>query len=704
MTDGTFPEDSAKGRIARLEEALSKAAPLDELRHSLKEAAKAAEKWAAVRKEQDLRESIAEALTPLKDLRRLVAAGTARSINSLSERITDILQRIHLRERFACQRTALVRRTVRVDGSFEPDMQIDATLVASTSWLRAILWAFVLALREEAIERLGSNPFPLMVLDDPQASFDPRNKRKWAEELVRIANMDTGESRGIQLFLTTCEREFYQCMVDIERLRCEQGLIGGVNGSSRVTTIGNAGWLQRAWKEAGENNDDARARDYIAKVRIYCEDLLKFVLRGEGTDIPNLNLGSLRHRLRGLQHNHAAPFDRGAFTNLLNTLCGGGGKAMKLLNTVHHREDETIGVVQAKTVKTFWEAALMKQIHTAFEVCDQFESFNGEPRTFPRAETIIQFPNGSREDLRALAMHKSGIAAAAKTDGRAGDGIVTVEEWETAPEIKLHNHGICQLAAGTLDPVAAIGDPVIVSHCAKVNPRNLVVAAHGDALAARRCNKVDAHPDIAVLTGQSVDPCSLPEPLVIDPGSAEVRKIAGTVFATHSLPAPTSDVNTEIVPLENSLSPRRMLDEARLFEVQGRRAEPIALDGQFLMTREAAATIESVRALDGRPVVIVDEDGTRYFKRLRCRGDFAMLESLDHDGTTARELLRFNRATGLPRVAQALEVIGVLFELPQSRATVQIARARSSRSAARRELGTEIARQGVDRASRTRTG
>ena len=39
MTDGTFPEDSAKGRIARLEEALSKAAPLDELRHSLKEAA-----------------------------------------------------------------------------------------------------------------------------------------------------------------------------------------------------------------------------------------------------------------------------------------------------------------------------------------------------------------------------------------------------------------------------------------------------------------------------------------------------------------------------------------------------------------------------------------------------------------------------------------------------------------------------------------
>ena len=50
-----------------------------------------------------------------------------------------------------------------------------------------------------------------------------------------------------------------------------------------------------------------------------------------------------------------------------------------------------------------------------------------------------------------------------------------------------------------------------------------------------------------------------------------------------------------------------------------------------------------------------DEDGTRYFKRLRCRGDIAVLESLNQDGTTAAELLSFNGTQGLSRLAQTLE-------------------------------------------------
>jgi SOS-response transcriptional repressor LexA len=109
-----------------------------------------------------------------------------------------------------------------------------------------------------------------------------------------------------------------------------------------------------------------------------------------------------------------------------------------------------------------------------------------------------------------------------------------------------------------------------------------------------------------------------------------------------------------------------MLDGARLFEVRGRSAEPISLEGQFLITREAVTTIEQIKPFDGRPIVAVDEDGTRYFKRLRCRGDLAVLESLNPDGTTAAELLSFNGAEGLPKLTHALEVIGVLFELPHS--------------------------------------
>ena len=663
---GAYPADCVEGQLGALEEALSKADPLDVLSKYLVESAQAAENWIKIRKEQDLREAIAEALEPLKGLRLLVAAETARSIANLSVRIREILGRIHLRERLSYEHTSLNKKAVQVDGSFEPGLQIDAALVANTSWLRAILWAFIFALREETIERLGANPFPLMVLDDPQATFDPRNKRKWAEELARLANMDRTSGLGLQLFLTTHERQFYQFMVDVERLKGEQGLIGGVNKASSVATIVNASWLQRTWQDACKNNDDARARDYIADVRIYCEDLLKSMLRGEDPSIADLSLDKLKQKLKTLSESHVPPYDRPAFTELLKTLSGGGGKPMKLINEAHHKDDESIGMAEARDVESFWEKKLKGQIHTAFAAYDQFESYHGEPRAFPWARTIVPFPEGFRDDLRTLALKKTGIAAAARTDGRAGDGVVMMAELEMASEVTLANHEIYQLAAGTLDPVAAIGDLVIVCNHARVNPRNLVVAAYGDALLARRYNALESHPEIAVLTGQSVDPYELPEPLIVAPEAIRLRKIVGTLFAAHRLPAPAVDINAEVVALRDFAIAEQILRGARLFEVQGRSAEPIVLDGQFLITRRVISTIEGIKALDGRPVVAVDQDGTRYFKRLRCRGGLAVLESLSQDGTTPAELLSFDGAQGLPELAQALEVVGVLFDLPDS--------------------------------------
>ena len=545
--DNTYPADSIEGQLRALEEALSKADPLDALSKFLLGASEAAEKWSTIRKEQDLREAIAASLKPLKDLRLLVTAETAHSIANLSDRIKEILGRIHLKERLTYEQTSLGKKAVSVGGSFEPSMQIDAALVANTSWLRAILWAFILALRGETIESLGANPFPLMVLDDPQTSFDPRNKRKWAEELARLANMDRAAVQGLQLFLTTHERQFYQCMVDFEQLKGEQGLIGAVNKTSGVVMVVNASWLQRAWQDAIENNDDARARDYIADIRIYCEDLLKFMLRGEGPTIPDLSLNGLKQELKRLKEAHVPPFDRRAFVSLIKTLNGGGGGPMKLINTVHHKDDESLGLAQASDVKEFWERTLMREIHDAFAVYERFESFYGEPRTFPWAKTVIPFPDGLREDVKELTLQKTGVAAAARTGGHVGDGVVTVTEWEMTTAITLPDHGIYQLAAGTLDPVAAIGDLVIVCNHAKINSRNLVIAAYGSALLARRYNEMREHPEVAVLTGQSVDPYTLPEPLIIPP-ETKLRKIVGTLFAAHRLPIPALDPNAEVVP------------------------------------------------------------------------------------------------------------------------------------------------------------
>src|ERR1035437_9310545 len=420
QAEGEYPPKSIEGELRILEQALAKADPLDELSKFLRAAAGAAESWAVIRREQYLREDIANALEPMKDLRFLVGAETARSIATLSERMRAILDRIHLRERLVYEQASLGKKTVNVAGWFEPGMQIDAALVANTSWLRAILWAFVLALREQTIESVGANPLPLMVLDDPQTTFYPRNKRKWAQEIARLANMDRVENQGIQLLLTTNERQFYQCLVDHEKLAGERGLIGGVNKACGVATIVNGGCLERAWEDASDNNDDARARDYIADVRIYCEDLLKFMLRGERPSIAGMSLDGLKKELKLLHDTHVPPFDRKAFTDLCNTLSG--GKEMKLINESHHKDDESIGLAQANDVKKFWVERLRDQIHDAFDAYDKFEYFYGEPRTSPWAKNVIAFPAGFKEEVKALKFQQTGIAAAARSDGHAEIG------------------------------------------------------------------------------------------------------------------------------------------------------------------------------------------------------------------------------------------------------------------------------------------
>jgi len=166
QADDTYQSESVQGQLAALEQALAKAEPLDELAKDLLAAATAAAGWAVINKEQNIRVAIAEALEPLKDMRLLIGAETASSIAGLSTRIKAILDRIHLRERLVYQQASLGKKEVNVGGSFEPGMHIDAAHVANTSWLRAILWRLFWHARADN-RSLGGNPFPLMVLDDP---------------------------------------------------------------------------------------------------------------------------------------------------------------------------------------------------------------------------------------------------------------------------------------------------------------------------------------------------------------------------------------------------------------------------------------------------------------------------------------------------------------------------------------------------------
>lgn len=260
-------------------------------------------------------------------------------------------------------------------------------------------------------------------------------------------------------------------------------------------------------------------------------------------------------------------------------------------------------------------------------------------------------------------MH-TGVAAAAKTDGRAGDGLITIADLSEAQEVTLYNHDAYQLAAGTLDPVADIGDVIIVSNYAKVHARNLVVTPFEHQLLARRYNETEIHPHIAVLTGQATDPTAIAQPVIAPKERIIARRIVGTLFAKSRLPHPPKVDNVEFIALPDLSVVRAMLQDAKLFQVSGRSAEPIALPDQFIITQPLGMTRTTMTRMDGRMVIAVDETGVRYFKRFRPRGGIIVLESLNPDGTSPAELLSLDGERGFPRLTNLLEVIGILFELP----------------------------------------
>jgi len=662
---GDYPAASLEGKLASLEMALEKAAPLDDLAKALNDAATEADKWLPIHERQRVREAIADALDPIKQLRLLVATETASSISSLSGRMKDILERIHFRERLSFQGAALSKKTVQVAASFNHGIRIDASVVANSSWLRAILWAFVLALREQAIESAGCNPFPLMVLDDPQVTFDPRNKRKWAEEIARLGNGDPTSAFAAQVLLITNERQFFQMLVNVEKLTGQQGLLVRLCDTSKVAAIIYGDCLTSAYSEAAASNDDEKGHAYVLKVRTYCEDLLKIVLRAEGPGVSDLALDKIVSILKDRRGGSVPPFTNPSFGKLLETIGGGGGgKPMRYLNEVHHKFDGTIGTAQAEDVNAFWKTKLQSQLHTCFKIFAEFEAYAGEPRLFAWMDNVVEIPAGNAAEMKKLHLFHTGVAAAAKTDGRAGDGLITMEDLSDAQKVTLYNHDTYQLAAGTLDPVADIGDVIIVKNYGEIHARSLVITSFEQQLLARRYNESEIHPHIAVLTGQATDPTALAQPVIAPKERIKMRKIVGTVFAKFKLPFPHKDDNAEFSTLPDLSVVHGMLQDAKLFQVSGRSAEPVALDGQFIMTQPIGMTSTAMTQMEGRLVIAVDENGVRYLKRLRRHGVIIVLESLNPDGTAPAELLSLDGELGFPRLIQLLEVVGILFELP----------------------------------------
>lgn len=213
----------------------------------------------------------------------------------------------------------------------------------------------------------------------------------------------------------------------------------------------------------------------------------------------------------------------------------------------------------------------------------------------------------------------------------------------------------CILTAPTLEPVASVGDVLLLSNDLPPTHNSLVVCEVVGENRARRYSELVG--GAAVLVASAVNPRETRRAIVVASGSDSARKVVGIVFRCGWAVPPS--VEGEVAALDNRASLDTLLAESEgLVRVVGESAEPIALDGQYLIIGKAIATKGLFKRFDGKPIVAVKSDDA-IFKRLRLTKAGVVLESIDISGRHPPIVLTDDEVLGI----EFRPVIGVVFDL-----------------------------------------
>ena len=610
---------------------------------------------AAIEREQQVRQTIADDLAPLKQLGNLAEAQARNAINELSGRISAIHNASYIVERLRFEGASLDKRTgLVVHGQLGKNVRIDATLIANTSWLRSILWAFIHALREEAVEQIGGDIFPVVLLDDPQQTFDSEHRTRWAEQIAKMQN----NVPGVQVLLTTHDDQFLRLLEPLGVTGRHAHICSAGEEFGHIAIL-EGDQLDRKWANAVKAMTPAAAKDYIAAVREFTEGMLRLMLRGIDPSIPTAVLGDCRERISELHGRGIEPWNRPAFSNLVAALTK-GRKEIRWMEEAHHSA-VVFSMSDASDVEKHWKKTLRPALERGFRIVRDHRALHGGLTALHAFPPSVTLPEGYRAKVREFKIPLLGRAAAL-SDGRVADGCVDLTfATDRPPAMELKDHSIFRLTTPTLEPVARPGDLLLVRDHTDAPPLSLVVALHENQLLARRLQIADNHSDVAVLTANAVNPRLIAAPVVAKLSTLTLRKIVGVLYDGGNI-AGGQPTEFEVVECGGEAAVTAILSRARgLVEVDGHSAEPRALDKQFLIIGDPVSSEDAEMSLNGRPVIAEDTEDGRYFKRLRVEPDNIILESLEITGDFPPILLA--KPPGQRRhLVKVWPVLGVLFE------------------------------------------
>jgi len=654
------PEGFAQ-HLARLSDAIGEAAPFRGAAEALGRAWKSGRDARAFEEKQKKREEIAAQLAPLKFLGEVAQQQARLAIEGLSTEISIIMKRIYFNEHLEFMGAQIQRKAgPLIHASFDNGIKIDATLVANTSWLRALLWAFLFALRREAVRQLGVDCFPLLVLDDPQATFDAEHRYRWTQEIVGLQQ----SAASMQILVTTHDETFLG-HAKIDGLKGRDAIIVAAGPELGRIGIFEGAALERHWVTTQTDNTPKAGQDYMAAVRVYVEGILRYMLHGHSSGVTSVGdgfvLGASRDKLRQLNAAHQAPWDKSEFITLVGRL-DRSTAAIKHMEMAHHVDGKNLGMAEAANVQKHWRKELEPAVNRAFDVSRSHQLLHGGLNALHAVSPTISLPEGYTDKVRSLRLQVVGKAAAL-SGGLVADGRLDLALEGGGEIIVLGRHWAFRLNAPTMEPVARRGDILLVRELGEPPVGSLVVAIKDNKAVARRYQIAGNHSDVIVLTAQAVNPGQIAAPIVVKESTMKLHQVIGVIFDPGHQPTGFSEDEVSDCGGEAALN-RRMIVILGLVTVAGQSAEPIVLDGQLLMIGSPISADDAISQLEGRPVIASDGDDGRYFKRLRRgRNDTVVLESLEISGDFEPVVLTYNTGQSTD-LSQVWPVLGVLFERP----------------------------------------
>lgn len=658
-TNAVVMNEGLSGHLQRLSDAIAKAKPYQTAADSVRSAWMAGNTVVKIETELSHREEIVELIAPLKQLVGFGQSVASQAIEDLSSKISRILSQIYLTEQLQYHDAQLSKKEgVTVYGDLGNAIRIDATLIANTSWLRAALWAFIFSLREEAVEQFGKDLFPLLVLDDAQATFDAQHRHRWAQYIASLQNRPS----PIQLVLTSYDEPFLD-LIKVDGVHGRDAMCAAAGPELGHIGIFQGESLTRLWQRAQKEKTPSAGRDYMIAVRIYIEGLLRLMLRGEDPNVRSFVIGDSRDKLRHLHQSGIAPWNRSEFKKLYDAL-GKGVPEVKFIETAHHATGQNLGVAEAVDVEKYWSKTLHSALDRCFRICREYVQLHGGLKALYAPTQSMSLPDGYKAKVAQIPLRVIGKAAAL-SDGRAADGLLEMDEYasDACKKITLGRHAAYQLTAATLEPVARPGDMLLVKEVGEPSAKSLVVALSDDRVLARRFDIAENHSDVAVLTAQAINPRKIASPVIAQRSTLALHKIIGVLYESDHWSA-AYNFDMEVCGCAGEAAFSTLLGNALgLVEVVGQSAEPLALNGQYIIVSKQIDAVEAMKRLDGKPVIAVDSQDNRYFKRLRVSDDRVVLESMDAGGDYAPIVLAKPGEDG-NSLMQVWPVAGVLFELP----------------------------------------